>query len=87
MPRLLAVSLNTMSRLLADDTALLIHESSLSKIGELASLANSEILSISKWMIANRLTLHPKKPLLQMYLLYVLFRLLPTLLLLLKMLR
>ena len=48
MPRLLAVSLNTMPRLLADDTALLIHESSLSKIGELASLANSELLSISK---------------------------------------
>ena len=54
----LPVSLKTMPRLFADDTALLIHESSFSKM---ESLANSELSNISKWMIANRLTLHPNK--------------------------
>ena len=54
----LPVSLKTMPRLFADDTALLIHESSFSKM---ESLANSELSNISKWMIANRLTLHSNK--------------------------
>ena len=54
----LPVSLKTMPRLFADDTALLIHESSFSKM---ESLANSELSNISKWIIANRLTLHPNK--------------------------
>ena len=47
-----------MPRLFADDTALLIYESSFSKM---ESLANSELTNISKWMIPNRLTLHPNK--------------------------
>ena len=47
-----------MPRLFADDTALLIHESSFSKMN---SLDESELSNISKWMIANGLTLHPKK--------------------------
>ena len=49
-----------MPRLFANDTALLIYESSFSKM---ESLGNSELSNISKWMIANRLTLHPNKTL------------------------
>ena len=47
-----------MSRLFADDTALLIHESSFSKM---ENLANSELSNILKWMILNRLTAHRNK--------------------------
>ena len=47
-----------MPRLLADDTALFIYESSFSKM---KSLAESELSNISKWMIAHGLTLHPNK--------------------------
>ena len=54
----LPVSLNTMPRLFADGTTLLIHESSFSKM---EGLVNSELTNISKWMIPNRLTLHPNK--------------------------
>ena len=47
-----------MPRLFADDTAVLIHELSFSKM---ESLAESQLSNISKWMIANRLTLNPNK--------------------------
>ena len=54
----LPVSLQTTPRLFADDTALLIAESSLST---LESLAESEMKGISKWMLSNSLALHPNK--------------------------
>ena len=47
-----------MPKLFADDTALIIYESSLFKM---ESLVNFELSNIFKWMIANRLTLHPNK--------------------------
>ena len=54
----LSTSLITMPRLFADDTALLIYESSFSKM---KTLSGSELSNISQWMIANGLTLHPNE--------------------------
>ena len=48
-----------MPRLFADYTALLIHES----FPKMERLANSKLSNISKWIIANRLTVHPNKTL------------------------
>ena len=47
-----------MPRLFADDTALLNDKLLLS---EMESLAYSDLTNISKWMKANRFTLHPNK--------------------------
>ena len=47
-----------MPRLFADDTALLIYESSFSKTKSSSGL---ELSNISKWMITNGLTLHPNE--------------------------
>ena len=54
----LPVLLQTTPRLFPDDTALLIVQSSHS---QLESLAESELKSISKWMLSNSLALHPNK--------------------------
>ena len=54
----LPTALQTTPRLFADDTALLISNSSLSKM---ESLAASELSSVSRWMSSNGLTLHPNK--------------------------
>ena len=54
----LPTALQTTPRLFADDTALLISNSSFSKM---ESLAASELSSVSRWMASNGLTLHPNK--------------------------
>ena len=54
----LPTALQTTPRLFADDTALLISNSSFSKM---ESLAASELSRVSRWMASNGLTLHPNK--------------------------
>ena len=54
----LPTALQTTPRLFADDTALLISNSSFSKM---ESLDASELSSVSRWMASNGLTLHPNK--------------------------
>ena len=54
----LPTALQTMPRLFADDTALLISNSSFSKM---ESLAASELSRVSRWIASNGLTLHPNK--------------------------
>ena len=54
----LPTALQTTPKLFADDTALLISDSSFSKM---ESLAASELSRVSRWMASNGLTLHPNK--------------------------
>ena len=54
----LPTALQTTPRLFADDTALLMCNSSFSKM---ESLAASELSCVSRWMASNGLTLHPNK--------------------------
>ena len=54
----LPLSLNSVFRLFADNTALCINENS-SK--NLEILANQELKNIHLWMVSNGLTLHPSK--------------------------
>ena len=52
------MSLKSVPRLFADDTALCINEKSSEK---LEILANQELKNINLWMVSNGLTLHPSK--------------------------
>ena len=52
------MSLNSVPRLFADDTALCISENS---IEILKTLANQELKNINLWMVSNGLNLHPSK--------------------------
>ena len=54
----LPLSLNSVSRLFADDTALCISENSSEN---LEILANQELKNINLWMVSNSLTLYPSK--------------------------
>ena len=54
----LPLSLNSVPRLFADDTALCINENSSEN---LEILANQELKNINFWMVSNGLTLHPSK--------------------------
>ena len=54
----LPLSLNSITRLFADDTALCINENS---SGNLEILANQELKNINLWMVSNGLTLYPSK--------------------------
>ena len=52
--------LHSVPRLFADDTALLISDSTLPKMEK---LANDELSNVNQWMRSNNLTLHPQKTL------------------------
>ena len=54
----LSLSLNSVSRLFADDTALCISKNSSEN---LETLAYQELKNINLWMVSNGLTLHPSK--------------------------
>ena len=55
----LPLSLNSVPRLFADDTALCTNENSSEN---LEILANRELKNINLWMVSNGLTPHPSKP-------------------------